>query len=609
MDRKSIWVIAFLILLQFSAAAAETGFRNFITRSGDRLMDGQNEYRFISYNIPCLHYNEDAMAFAETSPWRLPDAYEIEDALESVRQMGGQAVRTYTLSVLKRDDTDGVPRHVLGPGQFSEQAFRVLDRVLEIANQKGVRLIIPFVDNWSWWGGTAEYAAFRGKTQDAFWTDPQIIDDFKRTIRYVLLRKNTLTGITYKDDKAVLAWETGNELHCPHPWTREITAYIKTLDSRHLVMDGFHATLVRRESIDDPDVDVVTSHHYPKNARQMIDQVLDNCGRAEGKKPYVVGEFGFIPTDGIAALLDTVIRRGISGALIWSLRTHNRDGGFYWHTEPHGRDFYKAYHWPGFSSGDAYDETAVVGLMRRKAFEIRNVPLPPLDIPAPPRLLPIHAPSSIAWQGSAGASGYDVDRSEKREGPWLTVAESVSDAEDAYRSLFDDRTAEIGKSVYYRVRAKNQAGVSKPSNVVGPVKVRSLCIVDGMKDFTRMESHNGELTPVSNEARKAKEDFHRIRGEKGSILIYRLPGVVRSWSVDAFFPDDIRDFTFTVSVDGSRFIPALAERNEFFKGKKEYGYWKPVGYSGSSPLKGARVLKIEFNGNAQIAEIEVQYGK
>jgi hypothetical protein len=40
-------------------------------------------------------------------------------------------------------------------------------------------------------GGIVEYAGFRGKPADAFWTDPQVIADFKQTIAYVLNRKNT----------------------------------------------------------------------------------------------------------------------------------------------------------------------------------------------------------------------------------------------------------------------------------------------------------------------------------------------------------------------------------------------------------------------------------
>ena len=82
-------------------------------------------------------------------------------------------------------DPPGAPRHVLGPGQFNEEAFRELDLAFKIANEQGIRLIIPLVDNWAWQGGRAEYAGFRGKTKDDFWTDPQLIADFKETIRFI----------------------------------------------------------------------------------------------------------------------------------------------------------------------------------------------------------------------------------------------------------------------------------------------------------------------------------------------------------------------------------------------------------------------------------------
>lgn len=34
-------------------------------------------------------------------------------------------------------------------------------------------------------------------------------------IGQVVSRKNTVNGIVYREDAAILAWETGNELLCP----------------------------------------------------------------------------------------------------------------------------------------------------------------------------------------------------------------------------------------------------------------------------------------------------------------------------------------------------------------------------------------------------------
>lgn len=122
----------FLMVLALSVlgAGCAGGFKHFISADGDRLLDKNREIRFVSFNIPNLHYVEDDWQFDRASSLRLPDAFEIRDALESIEQLGGQVVRIYTLSVRRPDDPPEVPRHVLGPGRFNEEAFRTLDRVL-----------------------------------------------------------------------------------------------------------------------------------------------------------------------------------------------------------------------------------------------------------------------------------------------------------------------------------------------------------------------------------------------------------------------------------------------------------------------------------------------
>jgi len=116
----------------------------FITRSGDKLMEGDKEYRFISFNIPNLHLVEDNMNFETTNEWRYPDEFEITDALSSVKQLGGRVVRMYVLSICRKQGPNPIPCHVRKPGEFNEDAFRALDKVLEVANRVGVRVIIPW---------------------------------------------------------------------------------------------------------------------------------------------------------------------------------------------------------------------------------------------------------------------------------------------------------------------------------------------------------------------------------------------------------------------------------------------------------------------------------
>src|SRR5262249_15904774 len=149
------------------------------------------------------------------------------------------------------------------PGEFNEEGFRALDKVIEVAGRKGIRILIPFVDQAKWWGGIGEYAAFRGKPAEAFWTDLQIKDDFKTTVKFLLARKNTFTGGAYRDDPAIFGWETGNEIFPTPEWTHEIAAYLKELDKNHLVVDGKSLRGVPTTSLDEPNIDVITTHHYP----------------------------------------------------------------------------------------------------------------------------------------------------------------------------------------------------------------------------------------------------------------------------------------------------------------------------------------------------------
>ena len=218
MKRFILCLIMLLMVSPMAPLRAQSLLHNFITVQGDQLMDGKEPFRFISFNIPNLLIVEDNTPFTETNSWRLPDEFELRDGLATVRQMGGTVVRTYSIPVWRGNDPPAESSYVLGVDRYNENAFRTFDLALKVANEEGVRLIIPLVNNWKWQGGRGELAGFRGKLPNDFWTDPQLIADFERVIRYVLLRTNTLTGVRYCDDKAILCWETGNELSSPPAW-------------------------------------------------------------------------------------------------------------------------------------------------------------------------------------------------------------------------------------------------------------------------------------------------------------------------------------------------------------------------------------------------------
>jgi hypothetical protein len=597
--RRILWVLVFFALGTFSSFAQ---FKNFITAKGDKLMDGDMELRFISCNVPNLHYIEDYLPFEGTNPWRLPDEFEIRDALTAIKQMGGKVARVYVFSVKKEMDTS-VIYHIEGPGKFNEEAFRTFDKVLQIANEVGIRLIVPFVDNWLWWGGPKEYAAFRGKPRDAFWTDRQLIDDFEKTIEFVLKRTNTYTGVPYSREKAVLAWETGNEIAAPFSWTKEVARFIKSLDKTHLVLEGTLRRDVTEEALNDPNLDIMATHHYhdPKGA---IDFIVKNRQVSKGRKPYIVGEYGIVPTEDIRMITDTIINQGISGAMIWSLRFRCREGGFYFHYEYNNTE---AYLWPGFPGGSFYDEQLVLQLLREKAHQINGTPTERLPLPAAPHLLDISDVSAISWQGSTGAQSYAVERKLGDESNWVVVGSNVDESRYQYRPLFSDETAQIGKQYIYRVKAKNETGQSEYSNSVGPVEVRSKVMVDEMENFDKVFQKDGVLKLLTTEdIRRAKEDRSRLAGDSGSYIIYRLPGKGVEVIVDYFVADTSRKASIATSKDADNFTPLTTDKQVFSFGENDYEYFNAVVLKGTAISDDARYVKISLENGVQISRIELR---
>jgi hypothetical protein len=595
-------ILQILVLLAFCTFFSNAQFKNFITVKGDKIMDGDAELRFISCNVPNLHYIEDYLPFNGTNQWRLPDEFEIRDALMSIKQMGGKVARIYVFSVRKEGDTVEI-FHVEGPGKFNEEAFKTFDKVLQIANEVGIRLIVPFVDNWWWWGGPKEYAAFRGKPKDAFWTDEQLIADFKKTIEFVLQRTNTITGIPYKQDKAVLAWETGNEISPPFSWTKEIAAYIKSIDANHLVLEGSGAREISKEALEDPNLDILATHYY-HDAKAAVSFIVKNRQMTKGKKPFIVGEFGIVPTEDIRMITDTVINQGLSGAMIWSLRFRNRDGGFYHHYEYNN---YEAYRWPGFPSGDFYDERNVLTLLREKAHEIDGTTTERLPVPAAPRLLEISDAAEISWQGSTGAESYTVERKQETDTLWAVVGSDVDESRYQYRPLFSDESAEVGRKYLYRVKAKNETGQSDYSNVVGPVEVTTRTMVDEMENFDKIFQKDGSLRLLTTEdIRRAKEDRSRLAGSAGSYIIYKLSGKGSEIAVDYFAADSTKTIGISISKDLNKFSDITTKKELYIFGKNDYEFFDAVTLRGSNIPDDSKYLKISLDNGVQISRIEIR---
>ncbi len=246
-----------------------------------------------------------------------------------------------------------------------------LDYVVYTAQRKGIKLVIPFINNWNAFGGMDQYVRWRNGTyHDDFYTDQTIRQWYKDWIAHVLNRVNTFTGVRYKDDPTIMAWELANEPRCTsagvYPrsntcttetltrWAAEMSAHIKSIDRNHLVSmgdEGFYCSAGStdwtencNEGVDTvafaslKHVDLMSLHLYPDSwgkdaswGTEWIQRHIRDANRIG--KPVMLGEFGLQDKNRRNAVYkewtDTFLRLRGDGALFWILSDKQDDGTLY----------------------------------------------------------------------------------------------------------------------------------------------------------------------------------------------------------------------------------------------------------------------------------------
>jgi hypothetical protein len=479
-------------LCSISTASADTNWP-IVQRKGDALYEGNKPFRFFGLAAPDLQQN--GSQFLPGMSNRFPDEYEIRDVLGSLQRMGGRATRIFSLSIISPKD-NGIPVYITGHRQYNEEAFRCLDQILALGHEYDIRIIIPVIASQSFGGvrGIDEFAALAGKDGTNFWTDEELKADYRHLVDFLVNRRNTVNGIFYKDEPAILAWQFGNEFGSyagdrklnynefvsrVTAWQLEMAAYFKKVDPNHLVADAGGGDV--KAFIADPNIDIISTHLY--EYWNKLSGTETNLGplahrqreETRGRKPLMVDEFGLGSTENLRNLMRVIREEGIAGGLLWSIRGHRRDGGWYYHNE--GGTPVNSYHLPGFAAGYAYEETRMLDLLRHEACAIRGLPVPPVEKPAPAPVL-FHRKGGFVWRGSTGAACYTMERAESPDGPWMVAAvglpdsvaadaKSVEDSSDPSPIvLWYDETAPPGKAFFYRVKGLNAGGETGYSNVV-----------------------------------------------------------------------------------------------------------------------------------------------
>lgn len=343
------------------ACAPRPALRGFVRRQGAELTLDGLPFRVGGTN---LYYLQQLFAYAERGE-RDAEATALE-ALEGVVCMGLPMVRIWAFN--EAQDRSAIRT---GPDRFSEVGLRGLDRAVAEAKARGIRLILTLTNNWPEYGGLPAMAAWIGRSKDDFFFDRRFQALWTAYVDLLAERVNVYTGLRYRDEPAIVAWELGNEFRCPRcagstalvDTLNFLAAYAKAAFPNHLVADGgegfddepslypaltnsypvsgsLGASFHRLASLEA--LDLVSYHFYPRawgldpgfDATVWIER-HEALARAVDKVAYL-GEYGLSaggdsPTDDVrAAVYDRWLERlfASTGGLM----------GFFWQLLPPGRN-------------------------------------------------------------------------------------------------------------------------------------------------------------------------------------------------------------------------------------------------------------------------------
>ncbi len=326
----------------------------FVRTGGDRFVVEGETFAFVGGNAAVMHGAAARAALGST--------------LDAMVQDGLRVVRIWALGEAPADAPEWKREFAfrLGPSGWVEASFEHLDAVLEAARARDLRVVVVLANRWADYGGFPEYTRWTrgqgastgarppdltGNELDAFFVCDRCNEAYRAHVRRVVTRTNQRTGVAYRDDPTILAWELVNEISAFTQrgeqqlleWVQSMSARIRSLDPNHLISAGhigFRGSRGRQvwsRVCALPEVGYCDAHAYPSGDPRVTspsvlrawvsDQVHAwRTATAGAPKPFVFGEVGFAlhgeravrhPDQWMRAFLRASRALGASGVLAW----------------------------------------------------------------------------------------------------------------------------------------------------------------------------------------------------------------------------------------------------------------------------------------------------
>jgi mannan endo-1,4-beta-mannosidase len=370
---RKILIVAALALIAGAAffisnqkSSRHSGPPGFVQTRGSRFVINGRPFRFVGANVAVMYRDEDRAQMPQT--------------LKKASELGIRVVRVWAFGEGGPNDigpladfADWPRTHPFrwAPAQWNEEAFVHLDNVIAQARQNNLLVQLCLSNWWRDTGGVTQYLRWAGINDAAdnsyqfginpqramlFYSNETTRQLFREHIEKLATRRNTVTGVLYRDDPTIFGWELMNEAQATtgrwaerRSWVAEMSSYLKSLDPTHVIAPGvwgYRTAAERREWLADhrlPHIDYADVHNYPRDdtdsfvdSPKALQEFLDNRAAAAFsiQKPLVLGEFG-MGVDGFngssqsewfRGFLEGNLRAGSAGAMFWILTPDPRRG-------------------------------------------------------------------------------------------------------------------------------------------------------------------------------------------------------------------------------------------------------------------------------------------
>ncbi|MGH7758202.1 MAG: cellulase family glycosylhydrolase [Candidatus Dormibacteria bacterium] len=297
----------------------------FVTSHAGGLTDGYTPYVVRGANSYDLAYQNRAT---------------IRATLQNLHQAGINTVRFWLFG-------DGLAQGFQPEaGIINNSRLARVDYILEQAHRDGIRVIPTLTNNWTAYGGIAQYLRWVGlpsSDHDQFFSNQGVIALYENYVRHVVTHMNPLNHLEYGQDPTILAWDIANEprvdnaADLPHlvSWVGQISRFLHHLDGNQLITVSLDApTLAQgeRSICSQRYIGFCSAHFYPTAAAGSLPGQLQLVDRyraqaAAARRPIVMTEvgvskatqpFGKSPLTVLRDSVQRIDRDGYAGWAIWN---------------------------------------------------------------------------------------------------------------------------------------------------------------------------------------------------------------------------------------------------------------------------------------------------